>query len=120
MTHGVFAYESVLKVPLIVSEIGAASLASAGTGVTIDTPARHVDLLPTILDATGAAADATLPGSSLRASIAGNSEDRPSSFEAMSPTLTRGWAPLRGVLVDREKLINLPTRRVIRPLRGRL
>ena len=37
-----------------------------------------------------------------RAVIAGNSEDRPWFFEAMSPTLTRGWAPLRGVLVDRE------------------
>ena len=108
LTHGVFAYESVLKVPLIVSEIGAASRASAGSGVTIDTPARHVDLLPTMLDATGAAADATLSGSSLRAAIAGHSDDRPSYFEAMTPTLTRGWAPLRGVLVGREKLIDLP------------
>ena len=26
----------------------------------------------------------------------------------MTPTLTRGWAPLRGVLVGREKLIDLP------------
>ncbi len=37
-----------------------------------------------------------------------NSDDRPSYFEAMTPTLTRGWAPLRGVLVGREKLIDLP------------
>ncbi len=94
--------------PLIVSELGSASRASADTGVTIESPARHVDLLPTMLDATGAAADATLPGSSLRAAMAGNSDDRPSYFEAMTPTLTRGWAPLRGVLVGREKLIDLP------------
>jgi len=107
LTHGVFAYEPVLKVPLIVSEIGARR-GSTGTGVTIESPARHVDLLPTILDAAGAPADAALPGASLRASIAGDSADRPSYFEAMTPTLTRGWAPLRGVLVGREKLIDLP------------
>lgn len=108
LTHGVFAYESVLKVPLIVGEIGSRSRGSTGAGVTIENPVRHVDLLPTILDTTGAPADATLPGVSLRASIAGDAADRPSYFEAMTPTLTRGWAPLRGVLVGREKLIDLP------------
>jgi tetratricopeptide (TPR) repeat protein len=108
LTHGVFAYESVLKVPLIVSEIGSRGRGSTGTGVTVESPARHVDLLPTLLDATGAPADATLPGASLRAPIAGNEADRPSYFEAMTPTLARGWAPLRGVLVGREKLIDLP------------
>jgi arylsulfatase A-like enzyme/tetratricopeptide (TPR) repeat protein len=108
LTHGVFAYESVLKVPLIVSEIGSRSRASSSRGVTVDSPARHVDLLPTILDTAGAPADTTLPGASLRASIAGDAAERPSYFEAMTPTLTRGWAPLRGVLVGREKLIDLP------------
>ena len=108
LTHGVFAYESVLKVPLIVSEIGSRGRGSTGTGVTVGSPARHVDLLPTILDATGAPADATLPGASLRPSRAGDAANRPSYFEAMTPTLTRGWAPLRGVLVGREKLIDLP------------
>jgi tetratricopeptide (TPR) repeat protein len=108
LTHGVFAYESVLKVPLIVSEIGSRSRGSTGTARTVESSARHVDLLPTILDATGAPADATLPGASLRASISGDTADRPSYFEAMTPTLTRGWAPLRGVLVGREKLIDLP------------
>ena len=109
LTHGVFAYESVLKVPLIVSEIGAGARESTPTGVTVDTPARHVDLLPTLLQAVGAPADTTLPGSSLRDAIAGgNTADRPSYFESMTPTLARGWAPLRGVLVGREKLIDLP------------
>ena len=119
LTHGVFAYESVLKVPLIVSELGAASRASAGTGVTIDTPARHVDLLPTMLDATGAAADTTLPGSSLRAAMAGNTDDRPSYFEAMTPTLTRGWAPLRGVLAGPGEAHRPPNRRALRSHHGR-
>ena len=108
LTHGVFAYESVLKVPLIVGEIGSSRRAASRTGVTVEGPARHVDLLPTMLEASGAAPDGTLPGTSLRAAIAGHAADRPSYFEAMTPTLTRGWAPLRGVLVGREKLIDLP------------
>jgi arylsulfatase A-like enzyme/tetratricopeptide (TPR) repeat protein len=108
LTHGVFAYEPVLNVPLIVAEIGSGVRASGNGSATIDSPARHVDVLPTMLDATGAPADATLPGSSLRRAIAGDATDRPSYFEAMTPTLARGWAPLRGVLVGREKLIDLP------------
>ena len=108
LTHGVFAYESVLRVPLIVSEIDPRARDADRNGVTVETPARHVDLLPTVLQAIGAA-DSTLPGSSLGDAIAGNGNgERPSYFEAMTPTLTRGWAPLRGVLVGREKLIDLP------------
>jgi len=109
LTHGVFAYESVLRVPLIVSEIGQGRRATTGNGVTVESPARHVDLLPTLLQAVGAPSDNSLSGSSLRDAIAGQGPaDRPSYFEAMTPTLTRGWAPLRGVLVGREKFIDLP------------
>ncbi len=109
LTHGVFAYEPVLQIPLIVSEIGTGVRESTHAGVVVEAPARHVDLLPTLLQAIGAPTDATLPGSSLRDAIAGSgAADRPSYFESMTPTLARGWAPLRGVLVGREKLIDLP------------
>jgi arylsulfatase A-like enzyme len=75
----------------------------------IDTPVRHVDLLPTILDLVGAPADETLPGASLREVIAtGRGADRPSYFEAMTANIVRGWAPLRGVISDRDKYIDLP------------
>ena len=48
-------------------------------------------------------------GASLLDTIAaGRGADRPSYFEAMSAAVTRGWAPLRGVLVGREKFIDLP------------
>ena len=107
LTHGIFAYESTLRVPLIVAEVGGSTAPSAG--VTVDTPARHVDVLPTILDAVGAAPDASLPGLSLADAVAGRStSDRPSYFEAMTAHLSRGWAPLRGVIVGRDKYIDLP------------
>jgi tetratricopeptide (TPR) repeat protein len=111
LTHSLFAYESTLHVPLIVAEIaGSAAPGRPSTrGVVIDSAVRHVDLLPTILDALGAAPDATLPGTSLRDLIAsGRGADRPSYFEAMTANLTRGWAPLRGVVAGRDKYIDLP------------
>jgi tetratricopeptide (TPR) repeat protein len=75
----------------------------------IDPAVRHIDLLPTVLDAIAAPADASLPGASLRDVIAnGGGADRQTYFEAMMTNLARGWAPLRGVLVGREKYIDLP------------
>ena len=113
LLHSIFAYESTLHVPLIVSEVRAGTTLPAPPkhkGVTIDTPVRHVDILPTILDAEGLLpAGANYPGTSLRPVIAsGSGDDRPSYFESMTANVTRGWAPLRGVLVGREKYIDLP------------
>jgi arylsulfatase A-like enzyme/Tfp pilus assembly protein PilF len=106
-THSLFAYEATLHVPLIVAELG--SDAAKARGVVVDGAVRHVDLLPTLLDAAGAPAEGSLPGVSLREAIAnGRAQERPSYFEAMSAALTRGWAPLRGVLLGREKYIDLP------------
>ena len=113
LLHSIFAYESTLHVPLIVSEVRAGTTLPAPPkmqGVTIETPVRHIDILPTILDAEGLLpAGANYPGTSLRPVIAsGGGDDRPSYFEAMTANVTRGWAPLRGVLVGREKYIDLP------------
>ncbi len=121
-THGIFAYESTLRVPLVVAELGAR--AAKTNGVTIATPVRHVDVLPTILDVASGADGAdqagaepglpsgqSVPGASLKALLDSNApaeDDRPSYFEAMTPAVTRGWAPLRGVVAGRDKYIDLP------------
>jgi arylsulfatase A-like enzyme/Tfp pilus assembly protein PilF len=108
-THSLFAYEPTLHVPLIVAEIAPDKDDSKTKGTVIDTPVRHVDLLPTILAAAGAPAPSGVSGTSLLDTIAaGRGPERPSYFEAMSAAVTRGWAPLRGVLVGREKFIDLP------------
>lgn len=107
LTHGVFAYEPVLRVPLIVAELGGG--ASEKSGRVISTPARHVDLLPTVLDALGITNPTPGAGTSLRTVVnAGEGDDRPSYFESMTATVQRGWAPLRGVVVQGEKYIDLP------------
>jgi arylsulfatase A-like enzyme/Tfp pilus assembly protein PilF len=107
LTHGVFAYESTLHVPLIVADAGPGHAQVQGT--VISSPARHVDLLPTVLESIAAPLPGDLPGRSLLDDVArGGGADRPSYFESMMPVLARGWAPLRGVLVAREKYIDLP------------
>ncbi len=99
LTHGLFAYESTLKVPLVVW--------GAGVEPGRDSrPARHVDLLPTVLEALGVEPPAGLPGRSLLAPAAGHPDV--SFFEALSADLGDGWAPLRGVLKGGRKYVDLP------------
>lgn len=107
LTHGVFAYEPVLRVPLIVAELGGETREHSGRVIT--TPARHVDLVPTVLETLGINDPTPGAGTSLRSVVnAGGGDDRPSYFESMTATIQRGWAPLRGVVVQGEKYIDLP------------
>ena len=105
LTHGIFAYETTIRVPLIIAEVVPGGRPTRG--VTVEAPARHIDVMPTVFDAIGVADDG-LPGASLATAIAGDTADRPAYFESMMPTLARGWAPLRGVVAAREKFIDLP------------
>jgi len=103
-THGIFAYEATLRVPLILYQprLFAPRVESE--------PARHVDLLPTILDALALPVPAGLPGRSLLSLAAGapGSAATTSYFEALSGELNRGWAPLHGVIHDGKKYVELP------------
>ena len=110
--HGIFAYESTLRVPLIMAQLGGAS-AGAGSsrpGEVSRAAARHVDILPTILEAVGEPVPGGLPGRTLlpRQERRSGAPPRSTYFEAMSGMLAHGWAPLSGVLVDRDKFIDLP------------
>jgi len=107
LTHGMFAYEATLHVPLILARIVPGSRQDAA-GVVSDAPVRHVDIVPTVLDLLGAPPDPSLSGASLRGTLAGAVADRPAYFEAMTYNLVRGWAPLRGILSGRQKYIDLP------------
>jgi arylsulfatase A-like enzyme/Flp pilus assembly protein TadD len=110
--HGIFAYESTLRVPLIIARLGGAA-ARAGTarsGEVSSVAARHVDILPTILDAVAQPVPQGIPGRTLlpKQERRAGAPLRSTYFEAMSGMLAHGWAPLSGVLVDRDKYIDLP------------
>lgn len=112
MTHGLFAYEGTLHVPLIVAQVDRGTSAwtggdagTTGRGRVSQSPAHHVDIVPTILAALGRPIPETLPGRPLSSR---STDGAAGYFEAMSASLNRGWAPLTGVLVGREKFISLP------------
>jgi len=97
LTHGLFAYEATLKIPLVVWGPGI----EAGRD---GRAARHVDIVPTILGALGVPPPSGLPGRSLL--LPAERED--TYFESLTTNLNRGWAPLRGLIRGREKLVDLP------------
>ena len=102
-THGIFAYEATLRVPLVLRAPG---LLPASV---VRIPVRHVDVVPTVLDLLGLQAPAGLPGRSLLPVIAGSEDAAPESYlESLSPWLNRGWAPLRGVVDGGLKYVDLP------------
>ncbi len=95
-THGLFAYESTLKIPLLVWHPGLTHRVEPAY-------VRHIDIVPTILDRLGIAKPPPLPGASLLANA-----NRDSYFESLSTSINRGWAPLTGVIHGGEKYIDLP------------
>jgi tetratricopeptide (TPR) repeat protein len=102
-THGIFAYEATLRVPLVLYQ------PRLFPPRVVPDPVRHVDLLPTILDALALPIPDGLPGTSLLPLATGTSSSSHSSyFEALAGQLDRGWAPLYGVLQDRTKYVELP------------
>ena len=106
-THGIYAYESTLHIPLILAQVGR-NAGAGGGGATSDVPVRHVDILPTIAGLLGVSPPAGLPGRTLLTASNGEVEPRPSYFEAMTAMLKRGWAPLMGVVSGRDKFVDLP------------
>jgi arylsulfatase A-like enzyme/Tfp pilus assembly protein PilF len=96
LTHGLFAYESTLKIPLVVWQPGLAHRVEPAY-------VRHIDIVPTILDRAGIAKPAPLLGASLFGTA-----KRDSYFESLSASINRGWAPLTGVIHGTEKYIDLP------------
>src|SRR5688572_4833242 len=97
LTHGLFAYEATLRVPLIVAAPGVTPRKEPGY-------VRHIDIAPTVIERAGLPADRSLPGQSLLQPIA----KADTYFEALSTSLNRGWAPLTGLIRDNRKFIDLP------------
>ena len=105
LTHGVLAYNSTIRVPLIVAGPGVEA------GAVADRRVGHADLLPTVLDRLGVD-QAGVQGRSFADILAGEDASEIGEeiiyFESLNPNLTRNWAPLRGVFQGRWKFIDLP------------
>jgi arylsulfatase A-like enzyme len=103
-THGQFAYDATLRVPLVMW-----APPQIRPGIFGETM-RLIDVAPTILDLIGAAPLANVDGRSVRP-FAGTGQpfDHAASyFEAPGANPMRRGAQPRGVLVDGVKFIDLP------------
>ncbi len=118
-THGVFIYDTTMRVPWIVwtgpkaeglgpRAQGFGLRARGSAGAAFDGLTRLIDLAPTALDLVGVGAPASFEGRSVIPSIGGKRDEAPAYLEAMDANLTRMWAPLTGIATRDHKLIDLP------------
>ena len=102
LTHGCFAYNATLWVPLIIVRPG-------GKSARADQPVSHIDLFPTICDLLRIDKPPFLQGVSLLPAMEGKTlPERPIYFESLDPHYSKGWAPLRGFIQGRDKFIESP------------
>jgi len=101
-THGFFAYNSSIWIPLIIS------IPETASG-RVDNYVSHVDIFPTVCDALGIKKPSFLQGISLLPALKGKKlPERPIYFESLYPYYSRGWAPLKGFISKKKKFIESP------------
>jgi len=101
-THGYFAYNSSIWVPMIVSIPDIKPR-------TVHQQVGHIDIFPTVCDVLAIEKPSFLQGVSLLPAMRGKKlPKRPIYFESMYPYYSRGWAPLKGYIYGRDKFIDTP------------
>jgi len=102
-THGVFLYESTLRIVFMMAGPG------IPTGLRVKQQARTIDLLPTLLELMGRKARPNLQSTSLVRSFAGKEVPTLYSYmETLHPKINMGWAEFRGIRTNRWKYIRAP------------
>lgn len=107
-THSMLAYDSTLRVPLILRVPGMAG------GKQVARRVGTVDVLPTVLELLGIERPAQVQGRSLARWLrAPAGEDEPAArgvhyAETLSPRLSNGWGELRALYEGRFKYIHGP------------
>ncbi len=101
-THGYFAYNSTLWVPLIVTSPGIKP-------ARVNQYVSHIDIFPTVCDLLGIKKPPFLQGLSLLPALEGKElPERPIYFESLYPYYRRGWAPQRGFIEGGRKFTDSP------------
>jgi arylsulfatase A-like enzyme len=98
--HSQLAYQSTLRVPLLIKAPG------AETGAIVREPVSLADVAPTVLELAGLPVSPGLDGISLREALRGGKADtRPIYFETLAGSLNFGWSAIEGVRRGKWKLI---------------
>lgn len=102
MTHGYFAYNEVIWIPLIIFAPGIAA-------DRVDQYVSHIDIFPTVCDLLDIKKPSSLQGRSLMPAMKGRKlEEKAIYFESLHPFYSKRWAPLRGFINKNEKFIDSP------------
>jgi choline-sulfatase len=104
--HGLFVYEEVVRVPLIIKQA-----AGEGAGRRIQDVVQHVDLVPTILDLAKAPVPGNLSGQSLKPLLdgTGSLQGRIVYSESLYGLYHFGWSGLTSVTDGRYRFVKAPT-----------
>jgi len=102
--HGIFCYEEVLRVPLIISAPGRFTPRRVKARVGL------VDVMPTILESLAVEPPPALQGRSLMPLLGGGTENQEPVyyFESLYGLEEMNWAPLTGLLRQDYKYVSLP------------
>ena len=102
-THGVFLYDSTLRIAFVLSGPGVPA------GARLEPQARTIDFLPTVLDLLGGKPPAKVEGTSLMPFFSGKDTPTPVSYaETLYPKINMGWAELRAIRTNHWKYIRAP------------
>jgi arylsulfatase A-like enzyme/Flp pilus assembly protein TadD len=102
-THGVFIYDSTLRIAFIMAGPGIPA------GVRVKQQARSIDFLPTLLEIMGGRAPAYVQGLSLVPAFSGKSVATDIAYaETLYPKMNMNWSELRAIRTNRWKYIRAP------------
>ena len=102
-THGVFLYESTLRIAFIMAGPGIPA------GVRTKQQARSIDFLPTLLEIMGSRAPSYVQGVSLVPLFSGQTVSTDISYgESLYPKMNMNWSELRSIRTNRWKYICAP------------
>ena len=102
-THGVFLYDSTLRIPFIMAGPGIPA------GLRVKQQARTIDFLPTLLEVMGGRAPGYVQGLSLVPAFSGKSVATDISYaETLYPKMNMNWSELRAIRTNRWKYIRAP------------
>jgi arylsulfatase A-like enzyme/Tfp pilus assembly protein PilF len=104
-THGIFIYDSTLRVPLIFS-----NPKILPENKVISDQVALIDVMPTILDLMDLGPMPETEGNSLRSVLSGKKSvpDRYCYIESVAAMMDRNWAPLQGIRTKEWKYIDAP------------
>lgn len=101
-THGFLAYNTTIRIPLIIISPGFEKR-------RVEHYVSHIDIFPTVCDILNLEKPSFLQGISLVPALKGEKmPQRPIYFESLHPYYSKGWAPLRGFVFNKEKYTSSP------------